>query len=80
MWVSVGGYNMVAVASKNADVKMLDSLFRKRFCISPTNVGKAILHRIIGMVWDKYSDEYECIFIPQIYAIMVKNTLSNWKK
>ena len=60
-------------------------LFRRRFCISPTNVGwwnvgKAILHRIIGMVWDKYSDEYECIFIPQIYAIMVKNTLSNWKK
>ena len=55
-------------------------LFRRRFCISPTNVGKAILHRIIGMVWDKYSDEYKRIFIPQIYAIMVKNTLSNWEK
>lgn len=32
------------------------------------------------MVWDKYSDEYNRIFILHVYAIMTKNTLSNWEK
>ena len=32
------------------------------------------------MVWDKYSDEYNRIFILHVYAIIIKNTLSNWKK
>ena len=45
------------------------------------NVGKTILLVImIGVVWDKYSDEYNRIFILHIYAIIIKNTLSNWEK
>ena len=29
---------------------------------------------------NKYSDEYNRIFILHIYAIIIKNTLSNWEK
>ena len=38
MRVPVGGYNMVAVASKNADVKMLDSEGTLPKCLSFENV------------------------------------------
>ena len=42
-------------------------------------VAKQVLGQIIWLL-DKPNDTNERIFIPHVYAIMVKNTLSNWEK